>query len=390
MPGLGDVSNSGLRTVGRMEELTRALSALRRENESPLPVRIGEAAIALAGARRAAVFLREAGDWVPAFDSGPTDRAWQPLARFPERAEVRDGLLWVPLEAEGEVHGFLALEGLDADDPTEIAAALGLIFGAVLAASRLSKLVKDAEFEVKARLLELESLYDLGLSLSGQLDVSALADEVLYRSISLTDARKGTLLLFGERGAPPLSRSVGGELLPHAGNFAWELAAGDAVINNEANRVPTAGVHFRDCEKCLLVAIAVPDRRLGVLAVGDKESRDGRVLDFTPNDARLLSLFANQAAAAIETTRLHRAAIVGDLAVLDVVLEALDDAGRAMFAEDRRRLGRHFGADEPARAALVLHHHGLAQPRGKLRGHHAADHVVAAAGRERDDQTHRF
>jgi sigma-B regulation protein RsbU (phosphoserine phosphatase) len=68
-------------------------------------------------------------------------------------------------------------------------------------------------------------------------------------------------------------------------------------------------VHFRDCEKCLLVAIAVPDRRLGVLAVGDKESRDGRVLDFTPNDARLLSLFANQAAAAIETTRLHRAAI---------------------------------------------------------------------------------
>ncbi|HSE64077.1 MAG TPA: SpoIIE family protein phosphatase [Thermoanaerobaculia bacterium] len=309
MPGLGDVSNSGLRTVGRMEELTRALSALRRENESPLPVRIGEAAIALAGARRAAVFLREAGDWIPAFDSGPTDRAWQPLARFPERAEVRDGLLWVPLEAEGEVHGFLALEGLDADDPTEIAAALGLIFGAVLAASRLSKLVKDAEFEVKARLLELESLYDLGLSLSGQLDVSALADEVLYRSISLTDARKGTLLLFGERGAPPLSRSVGGELLPHAGSFAWELAAGDAVINNEANRVPTAGVHFRDCEKCLLVAIAVPDRRLGVLAVGDKESRDGRVLDFTPNDARLLSLFANQAAAAIETTRLHRAAI---------------------------------------------------------------------------------
>jgi sigma-B regulation protein RsbU (phosphoserine phosphatase) len=309
MPGLGDVSNSGLRTVGRMEELTRALSALRRENESPLPVRIGEAAIALAGARRAAVFLREAGDWVPAFDSGPTDRAWQPLARFPAQPEVRDGLLWVPLEAEGEVHGFLALEGLDADDPTEVAASLGLIFGAVLAASRLSKLVKDAEFEVKARLLELESLYDLGLSLSGQLDVSALADEVLYRSISLTDARKGTLLLFGERGAPPLSRSVGGELLPHAGSFAWELAAGDAVINNEANRVPTAGVRFSECEKCLLVSIAVPDRRLGVLAVGDKESRDGRVLDFTPNDARLLSLFANQAAAAIETTRLHRAAI---------------------------------------------------------------------------------
>ena len=81
-----------------------------------------------------------------------------------------------------------------------------IIFGSVLAASRLSRLVKDAEFEIKARLLELESLYDLGLSLSGQLDISALADEVLYRSISLTDARKGTLVVFGERGTAPLAR----------------------------------------------------------------------------------------------------------------------------------------------------------------------------------------
>jgi sigma-B regulation protein RsbU (phosphoserine phosphatase) len=63
------------------------------------------------------------------------------------------------------------------------------------------------------------------------------------------------------------------------------------------------------CEKCLAVAISVPGRRLGVLAVADKESRDGRVLDFSPTDARLLSLFANQAAAAIETARLHKDAI---------------------------------------------------------------------------------
>jgi sigma-B regulation protein RsbU (phosphoserine phosphatase) len=43
--------------------------------------------------------------------------------------------------------------------------------------------------------------------------------------------------------------------------------------------------------------------------VADKESRDGRVLDFTATDARLLSLFANQAAGAIETARLHKDAI---------------------------------------------------------------------------------
>jgi phosphoserine phosphatase RsbU/P len=68
-------------------------------------------------------------------------------------------------------------------------------------------------------------------------------------------------------------------------------------------------VGLASCEKCLAVAISVPGRRLGVLAVADKESRDGSVLDFTATDARLLSLFANQAAAAIETARLHREAI---------------------------------------------------------------------------------
>ena len=303
------MADSALRAVPRIDELTKALSALRRETEAPLPVRIGEAARALAGASRAAVFLREAGAWVPAFDSASAEGAWEPPARFPERAEVHDGRLWVPLEAEGEVHGFLALEGLDLDDPEELAASLGLVFGAVLGASRLSKLVKDAEFELKARLLELESLYDLGLSLAGQLDVSALADEVLYRSISLTDSRKGTLVLYGERGAAPLVRSVGGDLLPPEAVRSWDLPEGEVAINNEAARVPTAGALLSECEKCLAVPIAVPGRRLGVIAVADKESRDGRVLDYTPADARLLSLFANQAAAAIETTRLHREAL---------------------------------------------------------------------------------
>src|SRR5262249_60170858 len=73
--------------------------------------------------------------------------------------------------------------------------------------------------------------------------------------------------------------------------------------------VPAAGVRMGSRVKCLAVAISVGGRRLGVLAVADKESRDSGVLDFTAADARLLSLFANQAGAAIETARLHREAI---------------------------------------------------------------------------------
>ena len=303
------VTDSAVRASGRLDELARAFAVLRRETEKPLPARIADAALTVAGAHRAAVYLRDRDRWQLAFDSAEGAPPADPPASLFDGALRHGGFLWVPLDAEGETHGCLALAGLEGDDPTELSAALGLIFGSVLAASRLSRLVKDAEFEIKARLLELESLYDLGLSLSGQLDLSALADEVLYRSISLTDARKGTLVVFGERGSAPLARSVGGDLLPPEAVWSWELPAGEVAINNDAAHVPTAGVRLKECEKCLVVSIAVPGRRLGVLAVADKESRDGRVLDFTPGDARLLSLFANQAAAAIETTRLHREAI---------------------------------------------------------------------------------
>ena len=209
-----------------MDELARAFTALRRETEKPLPARIADAALAVAGASRAAVYLRERDRWLLAFDSGEGAALMDPPAGLFEGAVRHGGVLWVPLDAEGETHGCLALEGLEGDDPTEIAATLGLIFGSVLAASRLSRLVKDAEFEIKARLLELESLYDLGLSLSGQLDISALVDEVLYRSISLTDARKGTLVVFGERGTAPLARSVGGDLLPPEGAVVEERQRG--------------------------------------------------------------------------------------------------------------------------------------------------------------------
>src|SRR5262249_32107973 len=181
--------------------------------------------------------------------------------------------------------------------------------GGLLGAHRLSRVAKEAEFEVRTRLLELESLYDLGLSLGGQLDLATLADEVLFRSISLTDAGKGTLVLFDDDGRILFQRSLGGEMLPRAEYSAWRLPEGEAVINNAAASVPTAGARLASCEKCLAVAISVPGRRLGVLAVADKESREGRVLDFTTADARLLSLFANQAAAAIETARLHQAAL---------------------------------------------------------------------------------
>ena len=295
----------------RLDELWKRFGAAL-EGEGPLSSRVAEAALVATGARDATLYLRERDAWVRA---GETLAASASLGEIPEPLPDglfhREGDLWMPLSAEGELHGILRLCGMPSGEPPDSASLVAFVLGSVVGTHRLARQVRDAEFELKARLLELESLYDLGLSLGGQLDLSALADEVLFRSISLTDAGKGTLILFEESGAVLLERSVGGEVLSARDAAAWSLPEG-GVINNAAASVPTAGLKLAACQKCLAIAISVPGRRLGVLAVADKESRDGRVLDFTATDARLLSLFANQAAAAIETARLHKDAIEKD------------------------------------------------------------------------------
>jgi len=284
--------------------------SLRRYADRPVVERLVEVALSWTAARRVVLFVKEREGWVAAAAAG--DASGGPLSLpepVPERSLASGGVIWLPLSSEGEIHGFLGIEGVAPGEADDLGISLGSLFGAQAGAYRFSRLVKEAEFEVKTRLLELESLYDLGLSLSGQLEISSLADEVLFRSISLTDAGKGTLVLFHEDGRILSERNLGGEFLPVAQVREWKLPEGEVVVNNAAASVPTAGVRLLSCEKCLAVAISVGGRRLGVLAVADKESRDGGVLDFTNADARLLSLFANQAGAAIETARLHREAI---------------------------------------------------------------------------------
>lgn len=296
---------------GRLSDAWKGLEgAWRRDPLRPVPMRIAESARTFAGVSRAVLYLRDRGGWIRAAEAG--EERETPL-ELPDPCPLAPtqagGAYWVLLEAEGEVHGVLGLSDMREEDGAGLAELLGPIFGGLLGAHRFSRLAKEADFEVRTRLLELESLYDLGLSLAGQLDLASLADEVLFRSISLTDARKGSLVVTGEHGAVVLSRHIGEELISPGDVTGWNLPQGEATINNEASSVPTAGKRLASCQKCLAVTISVPGRRLGVLAVADKESREGGVLDFTSADARLLSLFANQAAAAIETARLHREAI---------------------------------------------------------------------------------
>src|SRR5690242_19218591 len=233
-----------------LESLWKRVGAIL-ETDAPLPSRIAEAALAATGARDAALYLRDRDAWVRAGERLGAEHDGSPVPDpLPDGIFVRDGDLWLPLSAEGEIHGLLRLLGVDA--APESSNELAFLFGALVGAHRLARQVREAEFELKARLLELESLYDLGLSLGGQLDLSSLADEVLFRSISLTDAGRGTLVLLEESGAVLLERSVGKEVLDARDAAGWKLPEGGLIHNAMA---PGGASGALSCDKMLAVEI---------------------------------------------------------------------------------------------------------------------------------------
>jgi serine phosphatase RsbU (regulator of sigma subunit) len=208
---------------------------------------------------------------------------------------------------------------------------LPLLLIASLKILRLRQEIKEHQFQVNYRVVELESLYDVGLAVAATLDLEKLSEEILLRAVSLLDARRGALYIL-EADRYRLQRTFGGDAAPwlagvrpepsesperseRPGNpeSAETLETPETPGNAElraflagsgaapAELLP--GAHF-----LLGVPIEVDGVPRGLLAVGDKESRRG-VGPFPPTDRRTLSLFANQAAIALENARLHLEAL---------------------------------------------------------------------------------
>jgi serine phosphatase RsbU (regulator of sigma subunit) len=190
---------------------------------------------------------------------------------------------------------------------------------------RLRQEIKDQQFQVNYRVVELESLYDVGLAVAATLDLEKLSEEILLRAVSLLDARRGALYIL-EGSRYRLQRTFGGDAAP------WFEGGGP---ESESEETPEAGETPEAVETppsarlraflagqsaappsellpgaryLLGVPIDIDGSPRGLLAVGDKESRRG-VGPFPPSDRRTLGLFANQAAIALENARLHLQAL---------------------------------------------------------------------------------
>ena len=134
----------------------------------------------------------------------------------------------VPLQSHREAIGVLALstDAIDdtMDDDVTFVRAGAAFLSTIIANQRLMQDAREGDFQLKYRLWELESLYDIGLSIASTLNVDELADEILFRMISLTNARRAALYLrefLGDKvtswahfdmSAPSWADKTGGEL----------------------------------------------------------------------------------------------------------------------------------------------------------------------------------
>lgn len=217
--------------------------------------------------------------------------------------------LLLPLRDLREPIGVVTLVKPDrsgpSDEDLELLRTAQVFLSAVLANHRLLQETREGDFQLKYRLWELESLYDIGLSIASTLNIDELADEILFRMISLTNARRAALFLregarfrlyrsFGEVNSEFLDEDLTGAL----------VREGTPLSFTDGN-----GCIFPQCHAFVALPIKGSNAIIGVLAAADRETREGGIGAFEANELRLLSLFASQAAIALENARLHRDAL---------------------------------------------------------------------------------
>lgn len=226
----------------------------------------------------------------------------------PDEPQSASPRLRFPIRSQREDLGMLVLTREDAepiDEELAFVSAAATFLGTVMTNSRLLQETREGDFQLKSRLWELESLYDIGLSIAGTLNIEELADEILLRMISLTNARRAALFL-RESERFVLYRSFGdvrSEFLEE--DLAQQLLREGAPVSFQEG----SDCIFPECSALVAVPIRGNNAVIGVLAAGDRETREGGIGAFEANDLRLLGLFASQVAIALENSRLHREAL---------------------------------------------------------------------------------
>ncbi|HVT03105.1 MAG TPA: SpoIIE family protein phosphatase [Thermoanaerobaculia bacterium] len=313
--------------LDRLSEFLRQIQTLERTGTRGAvgsPRTILEGLQLISGCMRGALYLREGKEEIsrlaiksdsfeaPAELISPSEELDGEAAGSLEGFSPRPWLA-VPLTFGREIQGWVILAspavGSTTDDREAVRIAASYA-GSVVAIHRISSEVKESEFGLRYRIWELESLYDIGLSIASTLHLDQLGDEILTHSIALLNGRRAALHLKQRDGQFRLLRSIGSV----KSDFFEEHFEGTCARDLTCNAVPIRFAEsteciFPDCASFIALPIQNAGEVIGVLSVADRETRDGGIGPFEENDIKLLSQFANQVAIALENARLHREAL---------------------------------------------------------------------------------
>ena len=221
--------------------------------------------------------------------------------------------VWIPLVVRRDLLGVLSLGEkflgeTYRDEDLDLLWTIGRHLSVGLYNQRLIAEGREANFQLNRKVVELETLYDVGLTLSASLQIEEVIEEVLLRAVGIVDARAGFLFLKDERAG---HLGLAHQIHLNEGQCA---ALREPSVRRRMGRVMKSRrpLHLGPGDLPAGLggeyAAVVPVGDLGFLGVVDKESRKG-VQPFSEADAHLLELVGQQAGAALANARLYRSVL---------------------------------------------------------------------------------
>jgi len=223
--------------------------------------------------------------------------------------EIRSAIC-VPLKTKGRTIGVLNIIGKnDGDDFTHEDLEILEIL-ASKAAGGIHNANLFLSLQQKAR--ELEALYRIGTTITSSTEKKRVLTEVLKSARKLLKAKKGSLMLLDkERGELSIEVAYGlpKKIVKIARPKLGEGIAGKVALEGKP-RLMLKGIRESESKKseretheipsAISVPIRIKDNLIGVLNVSDREDEE----NFSTESVDLLMMLANQAAVALENSRL--------------------------------------------------------------------------------------
>jgi two-component system NtrC family sensor kinase len=219
-------------------------------------------------------------------------------------------VLAVPLKVKGTMIGVIeAVNKTEGDlDQADVALLSSMSQWAAIA-------IENAQLfaETRRRLEEMAALYDVSLDVTARLEMRGLIKSIVERAAKLLRAEAGGIYLYEpEReelrmviGYDYSEEYVGVTLKPGEGMAGKVLQTGEPLIVDDYRTWEGRAAVF-EAEQPFTAALKVPlkwqEQIIGVLAM----DADAQKRTFNQNDVWLATLFANQAAIAIENARLYK------------------------------------------------------------------------------------